>query len=72
MARFITLKALLQEGSFHFELRDTTDVDGLEQTLRGFDDMQPLNRELKNLACEIILRKRTRKIELLGRLVQIL
>lgn len=43
------MKAILEEGSFHFELRDTTDVDGLERTLRGFEDMQPLNRELKRL-----------------------
>lgn len=49
MARFMTLKAILQEGSFHLEIRDSTDVDGLERTLRGLEDMPHLNRELKRL-----------------------
>lgn len=49
MARFITLKAILQEGCFHFEIKNAEDVDALDQTLRGFDSMPPLNRELKSL-----------------------
>jgi hypothetical protein len=49
MARFMTLKAIFQKGSFHFEVRDTSDFDGLERALRGLKDMQPLNRQLKRL-----------------------
>ncbi|KAF3405400.1 hypothetical protein DPV78_003171 [Talaromyces pinophilus] len=66
MARFITLKVLLQEGSFHLELRDITDVDGLKQTLRGFDGMQPLNQELKNLHVKLFFTKAHTRSSYLG------
>lgn len=66
MARFITLKVLLQEGSFHLELRDTTDVDGLKQTLRGFDGMQPLNQELKTLHVKVFFTKAQQRSSYLG------
>jgi hypothetical protein len=59
----MTLKALLQEGSFHFELRNTKDVDGLEQTLRGFEDMQPLSHYLKRLHVNLFFSKRQRYLD---------
>lgn len=66
MARFITLKALLQEGTFHLNLRNTTDVDGLEHTLRGFDDMQPMNGYLKSLHVKLSFSRGQQKSHYLG------
>lgn len=48
-ARYITLKALLQESSFHLELRKRGDLKGFINTLEGLDSINPLKHYLKRL-----------------------